>query len=77
MTRDAFLRVFEDVIETETGSLTADESLANLKGWDSLAVLVFISVMDEHFGFTPSADSIRESKSIHDLMALLGDRITQ
>jgi acyl carrier protein len=76
MTRDDFLRLLEDVIETETGSLTESESLANLKGWDSLAVLVFISVVDEHFGFTPSAESIRESKSIHDLIALLGDSVT-
>jgi acyl carrier protein len=76
MTKNEFLTELEIALEAEAGSLTGDEILSDLEGWDSLAVMVFIAMVSEKFDVTLSASSIANSKSIADLIALLGDEIS-
>lgn len=76
MTRQEFLTELEEVIEADTGSITGDEALADLAGWDSLAVMTFIAMVDEKFDVTVPANKIAASKNVGDLIALLGDKIS-
>jgi acyl carrier protein len=76
MTKQEFLKNFEALLELDSGTLRDDQELASLSAWDSLAVIGFIAMMDEHFGLSFSSQKINEAKSVRDLMALAGDRIS-
>jgi acyl carrier protein len=76
MTKQQFLALFEDVLEIEEGSLKGDEDLISLDGWDSLAVVTFIAMVDEHFEIAVSPAKIAKSRKVSDLITLLGDKIT-
>lgn len=77
MTKKEFLNLFEEIIEADPDTLTGGEMLTDLKKWDSLAIVGFIAMVDEKFDITLSGKGIQQSKSIADLVALVGeDRIT-
>lgn len=73
MEKKAFLGLVEEVLEVENGSLSGEESLA---GWDSLAVLSFIALVDEHLGVVIMPDQIANAKTLEELLCLLGDSLT-
>ena len=75
MTRATFLRVFEETIMATPGSLTGNESLENLKDWDSLAVVVFMTQVDEQFSVCLSGDDVVRCKTVNDLSGLLVSQI--
>jgi acyl carrier protein len=75
MTKREFLSEFEAILEAAPGSLKGDESLPGLEGWDSLAVVSLIAMVDEQFGVTLSPKEIAKAGSISDIIRLLGDKI--
>ena len=75
MTKQEFLMRFEDILEMEAGSLKGDEPLASLDGWDSLAVVTFIAMVDENIEMALSPAKIAQSRTVADLITLLGDKI--
>lgn len=77
MDKKQFLNEIETIIECEVGSLHGSESLGELEDWDSLAVLAFIAMIDNNFGITLNAEKIANCKTVDDLGALLGERITR
>lgn len=76
MTKQEFITLFEDILEYEPGTLIGDEETEALDGWDSLAHVSFIAMVDENFEVTLSPQKIADAKSIPELIALLGDKIT-
>jgi len=76
MTRSEFLRLLEGQMEIAEGSLNENQQLSEIEGWDSLAALLFIALADEKLGTTVGGNDIANSKSVNDLLALLGDRLT-
>ena len=76
MTKQEFLAHLEDVLEADAGTVNSDNALMDLEGWDSLAVMVFIAMVDEKFGTNLSPQKIAEAKTVQDLITLLGDKIT-
>lgn len=76
MTKQEFLGHFEEVLEAEAGSIKENQALADLDGWDSLAKMSFIAMIDDEFGVTLLPDKIAEAKTVQDLIALLGENIT-
>ena len=75
MKKKDFLKMIEEIIEAESGTLIGDELIEDLEAWDSLAIVNFIALVDENFGLTLSPQEIQESKTVNDLMALLGNEI--
>ena len=73
--KKGFLLLLDELIEAEPGTLTGAEVLKDVDGWDSLAVIQFITLVDEQFGTTLAAERIVECKTVDDLIALLGDQI--
>ena len=51
--------------------LTGTESLSELGTWTSLAWVGFLSLADEHFGLTFSAQEISSCATVNDLVALV------
>lgn len=76
MTKDEFLRALEGQMEVPAGSLKGDDVIRDLSIWDSLAAVLFIALADEKLGVAVSGDQIANSRTINDLMSLLGDRVT-
>lgn len=76
MKKSEFIAMIEQITEADEGSLSGSESLRDLDGWDSLAVIQFIARVDENFGITLTPKRLVECKTVDDLAGLLGDRIT-
>ncbi len=70
-----FLNLLEELLEMDLGTLRGDEKLDSLNGWDSLAVVGFIALMDRHFSLEVPAPEVTAAQTIGDLVALAGDRI--
>ncbi len=71
MTQEKKLALLEDMMELEPGSLTPETVLEELEEWDSIALLSFIALMDEEFGKTVTGGSLREMKTVSDLLAVM------
>jgi acyl carrier protein len=67
----AFLNHLEGLLEIETGSLTGDERLDRLNGWDSLAAVSFIALADAQYGKAVTAGSLSKAQTVMDLMKLV------
>jgi len=75
MTKQEFLSLFEEILEAAPGTLKGDEPLPGMEGWDSLAVVSLIAMVDEQAGLTLSPKDIAKAASVADLISLLGDKI--
>ena len=75
VTKAQFLKLLDDLLELDLGTLKGDEPLINLSRWDSLALIGFIALLDENFGVSVPATKINECKTVADLMALVKDRV--
>jgi acyl carrier protein len=67
-------RFFEKLSEllVREQSLTGWETLSELEGWDSVAVISFMAMADSEFGVTVSPKDIAACKTINDIAALVG-----
>ncbi len=68
MTEQEKLIEIADILEMEPEELTPNTVLTELDTWDSVAVLSFISVMNDNFNKFPNAREIRAYETIGDLM---------
>jgi len=77
MTKKEFLALLEEILEETPGTLTGPESLEkDVKGWDSLAVLSFIAMADEHFGVALSSNRLANCKTVNDLIGLFHGKVS-
>jgi acyl carrier protein len=75
MTRREFLRALEGQLELLEGSLNGNQALTDIEGWDSLAAVMFIALADEKLGVTISGNQIANSKTMDELLSLLGEKL--
>lgn len=72
LTKPEFLNLFAEIVEEEPTSLTGSEKLKEqIAGWNSLAVVSFIAMVDEQFDLTLSPKAIAGCKTVNDLITLL------
>jgi acyl carrier protein len=71
MTRDELLRAMEDLMELQTGALNGPERLDGMEQWNSLAMIGFIALVDEHFGETLSPRKFVNCSTVDDLLKLV------
>lgn len=76
MTRSEFLRALEHELALDNGTLNENQALSSLESWDSMAAIQFIALADERIGVAVSGDQIAKSKTINELLSLLGNRLT-
>lgn len=76
MLKSKFLILLDEMLELEPLTLKGPEVLEAIESWDSLAVVGLIAMVDENFGVTLSPQKIFQSKTVDDIVALLGDQIT-
>lgn len=65
------LALIEEVLDTEEGVLAAETVLDDVDGWDSVAALSLIVMLDEHFGKTITGTQIKELSTVGDILAYM------
>ena len=76
MDKKNFLLLLEEVLEFDPGTLVGDEKLDDLDEWDSLATVGFISLVDEHYGFTLLPQQLAHCDTVQDLLTLVSKQVT-
>lgn len=76
MTKADFLAQLDEILEYDAGTLTGDEVVKDLDGWDSLATLSFIAMVDEQLNLQLSGAQIAKAETVNDLVALVGDKVS-
>lgn len=62
-----FLQMFLEILESDTLP-DLDDSFLNLKGWDSLAVLSLISMVDDEFGVIIGSADLENMATVRDIL---------
>ncbi len=75
MTRTELYATIDDILELPIGTITGTEQLSTLPTWDSLAVVSYIATCNGLFGVVLSGDSVKATKSISDLLALIATHV--
>jgi acyl carrier protein len=75
MTKLEFLRALEEALEVAPGSISEDKALKDLKCWDSMAALTFLSLADQKLQVTITGSQLQSCKTVSDLLGLLGEKL--
>jgi acyl carrier protein len=75
MTRKEFIAEIALLMEIDAGILTEETRLKDMEGWDSLAAVGFIAMVDEKLGYIPPPKMIAESQTIGDLVQIAVARL--
>ncbi|MGH9559065.1 MAG: acyl carrier protein [Bryobacteraceae bacterium] len=70
MNREQFLRQFEELLEQPSGTLTGAEKLEEVEGWDSVALVSFLALADEHFGRRLAPRDVGKCETVDELYRL-------
>lgn len=76
MTRQEFIRELQQILGPSVETIDGDESLEDLRGWDSMARVMFLAMADETMGEKVSAKQLESCKTIEDLIALFPGKIS-
>lgn len=76
MTAKEFYRLLDELLENEPGTIRGDEILTNIPKWDSLAIIGFIALLDQHFGMSVPAAEINNCRTINDIVSLVRAKLS-
>lgn len=65
------LALIEEILDTDEGVLTPETNLGELEGWDSIAGLSLIAMLDENFNKTITGNEIKAMKTVADILAYM------
>jgi acyl carrier protein len=60
-------------LNVDEGTLRLEAYLADIKGWDSMAVLLLMAELDEQLGITLSQDTLKNLKTVQDIVNVVKD----
>ena len=69
---EEFLSHLSDILDIPVAELKPDSKLADLEGWNSMALMSFIAFADEHLGKTLSPRAIGPCETIAELAVVSG-----
>lgn len=75
MNKTVFLQKLDEVMSHPRGTIKGDESLESLKGWDSVALMSFIALLDEELSIRVTGKQVMQCRTVGDLVALAGDKV--
>ncbi len=75
MTKAEFYSELEGLLELKAGTIQGTETLRDLPGWDSMAVLSVIAMADEKLGEVIAPNALAECKTVNDLTNLFPGKI--
>lgn len=66
------IRLIEEAIEVDEGSLTEDTVLVDMEEYDSMARLALIVMLDDEFGIAVDADVVKGFVTVADILKVIG-----
>jgi acyl carrier protein len=75
MPKPEFYLLLDGLLELEPGTITGSEKLIDISKWDSLAIIGFIALLDQHFSLAVPAQQIVNCRQIADLEKLTGGQV--
>jgi acyl carrier protein len=75
MDKVVFLQKLDEVMSQPKGTIKGDEALESLSGWDSVALMSFIALLDEELTIRVTGKQVMQCKTVGDLIALAGDKV--
>jgi acyl carrier protein len=75
VTKSEFYATLDDILELPIGTVKGNELLKELPNWDSLAVVSYIATCNGLFGVVLKGDRVKETTSVQELVALVGDHV--
>ncbi len=69
------LNKIENIIECQPDILTGNEILQEIEGWDSLAIIGIIAMIDQDYSISATSDEIIQCVEINDLITLIETKI--
>ena len=66
-----FLRYFEEILESENDLISGNENLKELAGWDSLALIGLIAMLDKHYNVMLAAEELNQCKTVNALIEMV------
>lgn len=76
MEKTVFLQKLDEVMSLPKGTIKGDETLSALKGWDSVALMSFIALLDEDLQIRVTGKQVMQCQTIAELVALAGDKVS-
>jgi acyl carrier protein len=76
MNKETFLHKLDEVMSLPTGTIQGDESLGAIKGWDSVALMSFIALLDEELEIRVTGKQVMQCQTISELVTLAGDKVS-
>lgn len=70
-----FVSEIVTICQAEPGSITMDDRLSSLRGWDSMAIIMYIAMLDEKLGVAVSVETLASCKTVGDLAGLCKGRV--
>ena len=70
MNKDEFLTELATILNVPPAELQMKSELAKFESWDSMAVVQFIALADEHFHVVLGPQQIEKCSTVEDLFAL-------
>ncbi|MDD5677377.1 MAG: acyl carrier protein [Kiritimatiellae bacterium] len=71
MKEELFLANLAKILRVEPGSIKRGDLLDDMAGWDSLAVVTFLSMADSEFHARVSPMAVVNCKTVDDLMKMV------
>jgi acyl carrier protein len=72
MKKQEFLSILAVEFNVSNDSLSETSVLEEIPGWDSMSILVIMSMVDERFGLILTANDFVEIKTIGELFTKIG-----
>lgn len=72
MRLDSFFSELVECMEIGPVKLTEESVFKEFEGFDSMAILSIVALVDENFGKTLDTDSLQNMVTVHDLIELIG-----
>jgi acyl carrier protein len=76
MTKNEFVREIEKIVEADPDSLAGNEPLSAVQGWDSMATMGFIAMVDSQIGVVVVPQKLADCRTITDLIDLVASHLT-
>lgn len=73
MTKEEKIALLEDMLELESGALTAETELSSIDEYDSMAKLSLIVLMDDEFSKKLTGEQISAFKTVQDILDFMGE----
>ena len=71
MDRQTFLQHLDELLDLPLGTLKGPERIESLENWNSMAVVGYIAMVDEHFNYSISPRQFANCSTVNDLLGLI------